>query len=74
MSSAQYISAGRAYASTRVADLQRRRREHLLIGIVALLMACWLPLMAHLTVEKQHGSAFGVATASAQNAGFSPRH
>lgn len=77
MSSAQHILAGQGYA-VMPASKQRQRREHLLIGIVAVSMACWLPLMAHLVIEKNQGSAFGMASATSQSAtqvvGFAPSH
>ena len=67
MSSAQHILAAPRYAPM-PAGKQRQSREHLLIGIVMVLMAFWLPLMAHLVVEKRQGSAFGAASATSHTA------
>lgn len=69
MSSAQHLLASHGYAPTHIgpAPLHASRRPGpLLIGIVLLLLACWLPLMTHLAVEKSQGGGFGLASVTQQ--------
>ncbi|MES2884348.1 MAG: hypothetical protein V4709_06065 [Pseudomonadota bacterium] len=47
-------------------------KDRVVFWIVMLLMLCWLPMLANLTLEKKQGNSFGAAAGSNGAAASAP--